>query len=142
MQTIDSETSLREAILQLESKWIDEGKNVKEQFFLTIESIKPINLIKSTFKDAVASPDLKDKILNTSVGLTAGFLSKIIFQSVLKSPVNRLIGTAVMFGISNVVAKNPEAVKSIGKGFFKMIRGNSGKRVHEIVSINSGKISS
>jgi hypothetical protein len=80
--------------------------------------------------------------LNTSVGLTAGFLSKIIFQSVLKSPVNRLIGTAVMFGISNVVAKNPEAVKSIGKGFFKMIRGNSGKRVHEIVSINSGKISS
>ena len=142
MQTIDSETSLREAIVQLESKWIDDGRLVKEQFFLTIESIKPINLIKSAFKDVVASPDIKNKILNTSVGLTAGFLSKIIFQSVLKSPVNRLIGTAVMFGISNVVAKNPEAVKSIGKGFFKMIRGNSGKRVHEIVSINSGKISS
>ena len=142
MQTIDSETSLREAILQLESKWVDEGKNVKEQFFLTIESIKPINLIKSTFKDAVASPDLKDKILNTSVGLTAGFLSKLLFQGVVKSPVNRLIGTAVMFGITNIVAKNPEAVKSIGKGFFKMIRGKSGKRVHEIDSVKSGQISS
>ena len=142
MEKINSETDLREAIVKLEGKWIDDGKLVKEQFFLTIESIKPINLIKSTFKDAVTSPDIKNKILNTSVGLTAGFLSKLLIQGVIKSPVNRLIGTAVMFGISNVVAKNPEAVKSIGKGFFKMIRGNSGKRVHEIVSINSGKISS
>ena len=128
MQTIDSETSLREAIVQLESKWIDDGKQVKEQFFQTIESIKPINLIKSTFKDAVASPDLKDKILNTSVGLTAGFLTKLLFQGVVKSPINRLIGTAVMFGITNIVAKNPEAVKSIGKGFFKMIRRKPGDR--------------
>ena len=128
MQTIDSETSLREAIVQLEGKWIDDGKQVKEQFFQTIESIKPINLIKSTFKDAVASPDLKDKILNTSVGLTAGFLTKLLFQGVVKSPINRLIGTAVMFGITNVVAKNPESVKSIGKGFFKMIRRKSGDR--------------
>ena len=128
MQTIDSETSLREAIVQLEGKWIDDGKQVKEQFFQTIESIKPINLIKSTFKDAVASPDLKDKILNTSVGLTAGFLTKLLFQGVVKSPINRLIGTAVMFGITNIVAKNPETVKSIGKGFFKMIRRKSGDR--------------
>jgi len=128
MEKINSETDLREAIVKLEGKWIDDGKLVKEQFFLTIESIKPINLIKSTFKDAVTSPDIKNKILNTSVGLTAGFLSKIIFQSILKSPINRLIGTAVMFGITNVVAKNPETVKSIGKGFFKMIRRNSGNR--------------
>jgi hypothetical protein len=130
MEKINSETDLREAIVQLENKWIDDGKLVKEQFFLTIESIKPINLIKSTFKDAVASPDIKGKILNTSVGLTAGFLSKLIFQGVLKSPLNRLIGTAVMFGITNVVARNPEAVKSIGKGFFKMIRGKSGNWNH------------
>lgn len=128
MEKINTETSLRDAILQLERKWEDEGQMVKEQFFLTIESIKPINLIKSTFKDAIASHDLKGNIVNTSFGLTAGFLSKLLIQGVVKSPLNRLVGTAVMFGITKLVSKNPETVKSIGKGFFNMIRRKTGDR--------------
>lgn len=130
MQKINSETDLRDAILQLERKRADEGIMLKEQFDLALDSVKPINLIKSTFKKAVASRDLRDNILNTSVGLTAGYLSKILFVSVMKSPLKKLLGTALMFGITNIVARNPEAVKSLGKGFFKMIRSKSGDRVN------------
>jgi len=128
MKEIHSETDLKEAILLLDSKQADEGRMLKEQFYFTLDSMKPVNLIKSTFKEVVGSTDLKDNILNTSVGLTAGFLSKLLIQGVMKSPVNRLIGTALMFGITNVVTKNPETFKSIGKGFFKMIRGKSENR--------------
>ena len=142
MGKINSETDLREAIVQLESKWADDGQKVKEQFFYTIESIKPINLIKSTFKDAVASPDLKDKILTTSVGLTAGFLTKLLFQGITKSPVKRLIGTTLMFGITKLVARNPETVRSLGKGLLNMIRSKSGKRVHKTDPAEFRQISS
>jgi len=132
MQKINSETSLRDAILQLESQRAYEGLMLRGQFYQAIDSLKPVNLIKSTFKEAVASRDLKDNIINTSVGLTAGYLTKIVFAGVMKTPLTKLLGTALMFGITNIVARNPEAVKSLGKGFFNMIRRKSGRSVHGI----------
>ena len=87
---------------------------------------------KVAFKEAVASRDLKNNIVNTSVGLTAGYLSKIVFAGLMKTPLTKLLGTVLMVGITNVVARNPETVKSLGKGFFTMIRGKSGKSLHEI----------
>ena len=128
MKEINSEADLRDAIFQLESKWVEQGKMVKDQFHLAIESVRPINLIKSTFREAVASRDLKDNIVNTSVGMTAGYLSKIVFAGVMKTPLTKLLGTALMFGVTKLVARNPETVKSVGKGFFKMIRGKKGRR--------------
>jgi hypothetical protein len=132
MKNIITETDLKDAILQLEMKWADEGKIVKDQFYLAVDSIRPINLIKSTFKEGIASRDLRDNIINTSVGLTAGYLSKIVFSGVMKSPLTKLLGTALMFGVTNIVARNPETVKSLGKGLFNMIRNRAGARVHRI----------
>jgi hypothetical protein len=132
MRKIDSETDLRDAILQLEIQRARDGEILKEQFFLTVDSVRPINLIKNTFKEAIASRDLKYDIVNTSVGLTAGYLSKIVFTSVLKTPLTKLLGTALMFGITNLVARNPETVKSLGKGLLKMIRSKPERRSHEI----------
>jgi hypothetical protein len=132
MKNIITEVDLKDAILQLESTWAEEGKMVKDQFYLAVDSVRPINLIKSTFKEGIASRDLRDNIINTSVGLTAGYLFKIAFAGVMKSPLSKLLGTALMFGITKVVARNPETVKSIGKGFFNMIRGRAVARSHRI----------
>ena len=122
MQNINSETALRDAILQLESTQALEGKILKEQFNLAYESVKPINLIKSTFKEVATSDDIQDELINASVGLAAGYASKILFQGASHSALRRLFGTVLMFGITNAVAKNPEAVKSIGKGVYNIIR--------------------
>ena len=142
MKEIISESDLRDAILQLEYKQVDDERLLKEKFNLAVDSLRPINLIKSTFKEAIVSRDLKNDIINTSVGLTAGYLFKIAFAGVTKSPLRKLLGTALMFGITKVVARNPEVVKSLGKGFFNMIRGKSGKRLHEIDSTRSRQIAS
>jgi len=121
MQKISSVSDLRSAILQLEIRQSEEGILLKEQFHLTYESIKPLNLIKSTFKEVVTSGNLKDDIINTSVGLTAGYISKAVFQGVTRGPLNKLLGTALMFGIKTLVTKNPRAVKSFGQFIFKRI---------------------
>ncbi len=121
MPQIDTASSLRVAILKLETQQESEGKVLKEQFHLAYESIKPINLIKSTFKEVTASQDLKDNLLNTTVGITAGYLSKKIFEGVSNNPLRKLLGTALMFGITNVVAKNPDTVKAVAKGIFKIV---------------------
>jgi hypothetical protein len=131
MSKINSAADLRNAILELESKRTIEEKLLREQIHLAYESIKPVNLIKSTFKEAAASLDLKENILNTSVGLTAGFFSKILFEGVTKNPLKKLLGTALMFGITNIVAKNPDTVKSLGNSFLKIIRSKPEKRITE-----------
>ena len=122
MQKINSAAALREAIVQLEIAHTEEGKMLKRQFHLASESIKPINLIKNAFKGTVASPDLKDNILNTSVSLAVGYVSKLLFVNVSHSPIRKLLGIALQFGITKLVEKNPEAVKSMGKVLLNIIK--------------------
>jgi hypothetical protein len=122
MEKIITEYDLRAAILQLESRQTEEGKLMKEQFLVAVESIKPINLIKNTLREAVGSEDLQDNVLNSSLGFSAGYISKILFQGATSSPLKKIIGTALMFGIKNLIAQNPEIVKSGGRAIFNFVR--------------------
>ncbi len=125
MQYINSDSSLRAAILQLEARQSEEVKMLRAQFCLAFESVKPINLIKSTFKEAAESLELKENILNTSVGLSAGYLSKKLFVGMSHNPVKKLLGNVLMFGITNVVAKHPDAIKSLGNRIINLVRSKS-----------------
>lgn len=121
MQKITSTIDLRASILELEATQTLEGKILKEELHNAYESMKPINLIKSTFKDVAASPEIKDQLLTTAVGLAAGYVSKKLFEGVTHGPLRKLLGTALMFGITRAAAKNPEAIKSFGTGALKVI---------------------
>jgi len=70
----------------------------------------------------VASQSLRDDLVNTSVGLAAGYVSKTLFEGVSHSPLRKLFGTALLFGITNAVRKNPDVVKSVVRGAFRIIR--------------------
>jgi len=122
MQKIITETDLRAAILQLESRQAEEAITLKAQFNVTVDSLRPINLIKSTLMEAAESEDLQDNLINSSIGLSAGYLSKILFQGVSNSPFRKILGTVIMFGIKKAIAHNPDMVKSLGAGLFKIIR--------------------
>ena len=130
MEKINSTAQLKAAIFDLETRQNNEGKILKEQYIVAYESIKPVNLIKSTFKEVAASPDLKDELLNTSIGLAAGYLSKMLFQGASHSPLRKLFGTVLMFGITNAVAKHPEVIKAAGKGLLKIIAGGRDKQTN------------
>jgi hypothetical protein len=125
MQNIHSKYHLGEAILELERRQADEGKLLKQHFNAAYESIQPINIIKSTFNQVASSDELKDNMLNTAVGLAIGYASEKLFENVSHSPWKKLIGTAILFGITNIVAKNPEKVKALGRGFLNIIFGKS-----------------
>ncbi|HAG15498.1 MAG TPA: hypothetical protein DCG69_03105 [Bacteroidales bacterium] len=121
MKKIDLEAELKVAILLLESKQAEEEKMLKEQFHLTYESVKPINMIKNTFKEVVSSQDLKEDFTTTMFGLTAGFLSKIIVEKITRNPLKKLVGTAVMYSVRKAIVNNPEAVKLFSQFVLKHI---------------------
>lgn len=68
--------ALNEAISLLENKQAHELKLLKEQFQVAYESLKPINIIKSTFREVTSSPEIKNNIVNNAIGLTTGYLSR------------------------------------------------------------------
>lgn len=132
METIITENDLRAAIVQLESRQADEARLMKEQFLVAVESIKPINLIKSTFIEAAESGDVQDNIINTSVGFSAGYITKVLFQGATGGPVKKILGTALMFGIKSLVARNPDTIKTWGRVFFSVVKNLLGEKNKKI----------
>lgn len=130
MQKLNSETSIKELILQLERQQAAELSVLREQLHLTYENMKPINLVRNTFKEVAASEELTDNIVNTSVGLAAGYVSKTLFEKASHSPFRKLLGTALLFGVTNLVAKNPKTIKSIGTDFLNIVKYQLSNRLH------------
>ena len=124
MQKLDSTTTLNDAILELETRRAEEAKMLKEHVNLAYESIKPINLIRSTFKEALASQDLREDIINLSLGLAAGYVSKKVFSGLEESPLKKLLGTSLQFGITLFIVNNPETIQAISDGIIKFISGD------------------
>lgn len=120
MERITTQHELRAAILRLEVQQSNEGKALKEQFQTVYNSVKPANIIISTIKDLGESSIIKDGLLNTSVGFGTGYISKMLFQGVVKSPLKKLLGSVLMFGITNLVTKNPEGIKLMASKIFKL----------------------
>lgn len=131
MEQIKTQQELRAAILRLEYQQTEEGSALKEQIHLAYNSVKPANIILNTLKDLGDSSFVKDGFLNTTVGLGTGYLSKMVFQGVVNSPIKKLLGSALMFGITNVVAKNPDAIKAMAKKFFNLFGKRSVEEVNE-----------
>ncbi len=120
MQKITSSSELRAAILELESKHREEGRVLKKDINATVESMKPVNIIKSILKKVSASDEVKESLLNTTIVLAAGYASKVLFEELSGKPLKKTLGTTLLFGITTIATKNPEAVIMFGKGVFKI----------------------
>jgi hypothetical protein len=121
MQNITSTAGLKNAIQLLEVEQAIKGELVKEQFLLICESLKPANLLKSTFREITSSSNLFDNILGTSVGLATGFLSKKIVVGTSGNIFKKLFGSLIQSGVSSFVSNHPDAIKSIGQFIFQRI---------------------
>ncbi|HEX7412780.1 MAG TPA: hypothetical protein VF411_01955 [Bacteroidia bacterium] len=111
MQKIKTANDLKAAIQQLEIKQAYELVLLKEQFNTTYESLKPLNLIKNTFREAVSSPKVKNSLLATTIGLAGGYLSKKLMVGASKNPIKKIVGTLLELGVANVASKNSETIK-------------------------------
>lgn len=103
--------SLREEILALEIRQLEEGKIVKEQLLITYENLKPINILKSIVKDFYSSDNYTHDFMEIVAGMTSGFVTKKLIIGRSKNPFLKLIGLAVQFGMTTLVSKKFYAIK-------------------------------
>ena len=119
MQAINTIAGLKESILLLEVEQSIKGQLLKDQLFITYESLKPVNLLKYTLREISSSPNVIDNLSGTAMGLIGGYLSKKIIVGSSGNIVRKLIGSILQFGISNVVAQNSDLIKSFGYTLFQ-----------------------
>ena len=101
MESITTSAELRKAIKELEMQQDIEWPLLREELLKTAESLKLVNIIKSSFKEAVALPDLKTNILNTAIGLATGIVAKKIIIGKTLNPISKLLGVLLEVFVAN-----------------------------------------
>jgi hypothetical protein len=113
MQHISNVAELKNAIQQLEQKQAEEWTLLKKECLTTYESLKPINVIKNTFKELSSSPDFKKDLLGTLLSIAIGFISKKAVIGSTNNPLKQLLGSLLQMGVTDVVSKNSDRLKTI-----------------------------
>ena len=137
MNKINQTEALNKTIAALQEKKEIEFSLLKEQFKITYESLKPINLIKSTLANVASSPELKNNVLNNVIGLTTGYLSKKVILGKTRNPIKILLGSLFQFAIANVVSKHTESLKSTGEIILKRIFRKKDKKDHGYIDFEN-----
>lgn len=128
MKNKNATDALNDLILVQEMKYDHDLEQLKNQFDVAYQSVKPINLIKNLVHNVTASPEIKNDLLSNVIGFGTGFISKKIVLGSLHNPVSKVLGTLFEFAVANVVSKNADSIKTIGgnllKYFFKKNKTN------------------
>lgn len=116
MKTRNETDALDAAIRVLQDRREQELNAFKTQLHLVYESLRPINLIKSTYSEVATTPELKGNILKHVIGLASGYLSKKVFVGKSHNPVMNVLGNLLQVAVGNVVTKHSDAIIAGGEG--------------------------
>lgn len=115
MKTKNETDSLNDLIILVEQKRAYELELLKEQLHLVGESLDPLNLIKSVFHEVVDAPEIKNNLVNSAIGLFTGFISKKLLTGNSHNSLKKILGILIQFGVTNVVSKHSDDLKTIVK---------------------------
>ena len=121
MQNINYTEELKKSIEVLEVEQDISRYLLKEQFNTTYERLKPVNLLKNTLNEVISSPNLIDNIISTLVGLSTGYISRKIVVGASANVFRKLMGSVLQFGVTNIIAQHPDALKSVGQFIIERI---------------------
>ena len=105
MKKKTASTDLKETIELLKLREAQQLQVLKEQFHLTYEGLKPMNLIKDGLKSVTATPGIIGTLIKTALGLATGYLSKRVLFGVAQKPIKKILGTLLELGVAGFIAK-------------------------------------
>lgn len=96
-----------------------------EEFKLTFKSLEPISLIKSAFSELTNVSDFKGNVMDSTLSLATGYLTKKIIFGATKNPFKLLLGTLLQVGVTSLVSKKAGGIVSF---FTDMVDHSFGKK--------------
>ena len=105
MKGLNQNQLLDEKIRLLKIKQSENFEVLKSQFHLTIESLKPINLVKETINDFKNSKEIKSSLLESTLGIAAGYVTRKMIVGKSSSMVKNTAATIIQYLVSNFITK-------------------------------------
>jgi hypothetical protein len=106
---------LQQRISMLENKQSYELQQLHEAFKEAYENLKLKDLVREGVDAVVDKSDIKDNVVNSTIGAGAGFLAKRVLLGKRLGPVGGLLGIALQLGVSNLVTSNMDNIVNFGK---------------------------
>ncbi|MBK6382175.1 MAG: hypothetical protein IPF69_01680 [Chitinophagaceae bacterium] len=103
--SVSSRKDLETRILELEKIQARQVLELKRSAVDIVESLTPANIIKSALKNVAQSPDIRTSVINTAIGIGAGFLGNKLIVGKSSNIFKRIIGSTLQFGIANFIRK-------------------------------------
>jgi hypothetical protein len=121
-QKKDSLDFLDQSILDLQQKQAFEKQLIVDQWQKTVKEIQPVNWLKNSATGPVLPRGLTEYMINGTIALSVAYLTKLIFVGFSRNPAKKLVGSALMVALTNILLKNPEAMKSFGISIYHFIK--------------------
>lgn len=109
---------LDSAIVELQQKKIDTKEQLKEDFHEIHESIRPINLLKSSIQKITGPGDIRSTLLKAAGGLGMGLLTKGLINGKTTGAIGSMVGNTLKATVSNTVYNNADKIKAYGLAIY------------------------
>lgn len=109
-RAIRNTKDLKAAIIQLEQQKATQEKLLLDELHATYESLKPANIVNQV----ASSPSVRNTVIKAAVGLGAGILSKNLLIGAAVSPVKKILGNVLQYGIATLVTRISNKKKETG----------------------------
>jgi len=103
---------LEKAIIELEAIHAQEEALLIEQYKLSKEKLKPVQLIKNTFQELFSARDFRKDLTNTSIGLVTGYFSRKFAIGASSKPLVKFFGGILQMGITSMVTQNGDEIRA------------------------------
>lgn len=118
---VNNTATLQSAIDQLQMQCEAKKNIMRLQFVEVVDSIKPVNLLRSTVKDIADTPGIAKAAIGTTLAIGAGVLSKKIVVGKSSNLFKKIMGGIVEFTVANGIANNAELITDRGIALLKRI---------------------
>lgn len=121
MHKVTSSKELKDAILHLELEQKEKWVNLKDNLGVAFDALKPINLIKSTYREFLSTPHVAENIIGSTIGLTTGLITKKLIIKKSGNVFRNFAGGLAQMVISNFVTRHSGTIKTIGAGLIHKV---------------------
>ena len=108
MKKSNKTETLKDAIILLKLKQNEDLIVLKNQYHITTEHLKPVNLMKSALHQVSSSSEIKGAIASKLIGLGSGFLTKRVLFGSSNGVFKKVFGTVLQLVVTNFVANKTE----------------------------------
>lgn len=96
---------LDDLILQMEEKRSSDFVQMRSQFHLVYNELKPVNLLNQALVDIRETPYVRKNLLESVVSIAGGYLSKRMIMGESNSFFKKILGYGLQYGMTYFISK-------------------------------------